>query len=75
MELTLVPDADSATRAAVRAALDAAGVALGGGGEGYRSVWRAAGLVEAVDRRGAESGCDSGVYALSPRSTRGATRA
>ena len=41
-----------------------------GEGGGYDAAWRLAALRDAVEREDVESG-----YALSPRSTRGATRA
>lgn len=50
-------------------ALEQAGVQSGGTPPAYRSAWRAAGLLEAVEADEPED------YALSPRSTRGATRA
>lgn len=75
MDLLLVPEPDPATQAAVRAALRAAGVAVGTGGEAYRSAWRATGLAEALERvPGTDDGAGA-AYTLWPRSTRGAARA
>ena len=50
-------------------ALKQAGAQIGGTPPGYGSAWRAAGLREAAEADESED------YALSPRSTRGATRA
>jgi hypothetical protein len=73
VELALVPPAAPATRAAVLAALTAAGVDLAPEPDRYQSPWRTAALTEGVDRSAPDAGEPR--YALSPRSTRGATRA
>jgi hypothetical protein len=57
-------------RAAVERALADAGEAVEDQPSAYRSAWRRAAALEAVDGVPDEDG-----YALSPRSTRGATRA
>ena len=69
--------ADRALVLAARPPLDArllealeAVVAPGAGHPAYESVWRRTGLAEACER-----GPSADRYALSPRSTRGATRA
>jgi hypothetical protein len=71
VELEFVPRPPSGEAEAVLAALAEAGVAADLVQNGRDSAWRAAALLEAVERdpRGADG------YALSPRSTRGATRA
>ena len=66
MELDLAPAAPAHLRAAVEAALVAAGV--GRSASPYGGAWRLAGLAEAVDRVPAGQ-------APSPRRSRGAKRA
>lgn len=74
MELALVPDPGESLRAAVVGALAREGVDIDDEPQAHRSRWRAAGLAEGVER--APSAAVWAVYnALSPRSTRGATRA
>jgi hypothetical protein len=69
MELDATPAIDAAVEPALLAVLDDAGVRTPGS-SGYDDAWRRAALHEGVD------GDDPPVgYALSPRSTRGATRA
>jgi hypothetical protein len=63
------PLPDDARDALERALVDA-GEGLDQQPDGYRSAWRRAAALEAVDGEPDEDG-----YALSPRSTRGATRA
>jgi hypothetical protein len=62
---------DGAAQRLVDAALALAPVELDAANVGYSSPWRRAALLEAVDR----DPCSDERYALSPRSTRGATRA
>ncbi len=69
MDVEAVPPLDEAGRRAVLAALERAGVRVGITPAAYESAWRAAALVEGVEVEEGEG------YALSPRSTRGATRA
>jgi hypothetical protein len=71
VELELVPSPGPGEAEAVRAALDQAGIADGLVPSARESAWRAAALLEAVER----DPRDADGYALSPRSTRGATRA
>jgi hypothetical protein len=71
VELVLVPTPRSGETEAVLAALEEAGIAAGVVPPRRESTWRAAALAEAVERDPREA--DG--YALSPRSTRGATRA
>lgn len=56
--------------AALRRALEAAGIRLDSQAEAAVSAWTRVAAREAVDNQPARAG-----YALSPRSTRGATRA
>ena len=67
MELEIRPPVDDAERAVIAAAL---------GREPARSdaAWARAGLAEAADACDGDEGW-SALYAVSPRSTRGATRA
>ena len=71
MELEVAPPLPPSEQQALAEALARAGVELDGPPPAYASAWRRAGLVEATGN-GAEQPED---YALSPRSTRGATRA
>jgi hypothetical protein len=75
VDVELVPHADESTRAAVVAAASAAGVLLSASGKERRSAWRSASLVEGVERGLLGADGDAPGYTLSPRSTRGATRA
>jgi hypothetical protein len=75
VDIELVPRADASTRAAVAAAVSAAGVLPSARGVDRGSPWRAAALVEGVERGLLGGDGDLPGYALSPRSTRGATRA
>ena len=76
MELAPQPDA-AAVRTAVSDALDRAGIDLRDEPEAYRSLWRAAGLVEAAARAPTPQRPGTHPYgsAFPPRSIRGATRA
>jgi hypothetical protein len=67
VEIELLPDDGPGARDAVQAALQALRLQDAQGTRAYRSDWRRTALAEAVER-------DPG-YALSPRSSRGATRA
>ncbi len=71
MKLHLIPAADDRLEEVVVTAVGRAHVDLGDAPPAYRSPWRDAALVEGVERmpRLAEG------YTLSPRRTRGATRA
>jgi hypothetical protein len=68
--LEVHPPLEEPALAAVRKALVGAGVRLDGKPGIYMSAWRAAAAHEAVQNEP-----ESGRYARSPRSTRGATRA
>jgi hypothetical protein len=68
VELDAIPPLLEEEHAALIAAIERAGIELDGAPSAYESAWRAAGLAEATG--GEEDG-----YTLSPRSTRGATRA
>lgn len=77
VELRLLPDPDDATAVAVADAVEAAGIDLRHRPAAYASAWRAAALGEAAHHSDPVA---DGVplarrQALSPRSTRGATRA
>ena len=65
-----VPPADALGDTVLRRALEAAGVSLEARPEAVAGAWIRAARREAVDNQPASSG-----QALSPRSTRGATRA
>jgi hypothetical protein len=74
-KLGIDPPVPEVVRAAIRSALAEGGIALDGRHPVYAGPWRRAAAREAVDnqperRRGISAG-----YTLSPRSTRGATRA
>jgi hypothetical protein len=69
VDLVVVPSVTAAERRALAAALERAGMRASAI-HGYETAWRRSALREAVDRGEPEDG-----YALSPRSTRGATRA
>jgi hypothetical protein len=69
VDVEAVPPLDGPGQRAVIAALERAGVRVEVAPATYGSAWRAAAL-----REGAE-GDEAEDYALSPRSTRGATRA
>ena len=71
LEIDLQPPATEVERTAVAAGLSAADIDLVPGQQPYRSAWRLAGLVEALDR---EPRFPAG-YAPSPRSSLGAARA
>ena len=64
------PPLSEDARDALERARAEAGASLEGQSAAYRSAWRRAAALEAVDGEPDEDG-----YALSPRSTRGATRA
>ncbi|HEU0337452.1 MAG TPA: hypothetical protein VFR43_12895 [Gaiellaceae bacterium] len=70
MEIEVVPAVGERERAVLVAALTRAGVEPDGRPPAYASRWRRAGLAEALEREPARR-----AYALSPRSSRGATRA
>ena len=70
MELEVVPPLPPSEEQALTEALARAGLELDGLPSTYASAWRHAGLAEATG-----NGDDGEGYALSPRSTRGATRA
>jgi hypothetical protein len=70
MGLELTPAVDGLDEAAVRKALDATGVRLDPRPDAAVGAWARAALREAVENQP-----DSARQALSPRSTRGATRA
>jgi hypothetical protein len=70
MELDVVPPVSREERAVLVDAVARAGLEPDGLPAAYASPWRRAGLAEATGR---DDGPDA--YALSPRSTRGATRA
>ncbi|GIU94415.1 MAG: hypothetical protein KatS3mg012_0872 [Gaiellaceae bacterium] len=65
--LELSPDAGEGVLDALRFALERAGFDLDGSPAAYRSAWTSAGRIEATE--------PLEVYARSPRSTPGATRA
>lgn len=73
VEIQLVPEAGSPTSEAVLAALRTAGLETVARPLQYASPWRSRGLAEGVER--ASPNGQAGAQALSPRSTRGATRA
>jgi hypothetical protein len=74
VELALTPEPGDAVTTAVLTALAREGVGIGDEPHALTSPWRIAGLAEGVER--APSAVVLGRYsALSPRSTRGATRA
>ena len=70
MDLEVVPPLPPSERQALTEALARAGLEPDGPPPGYASAWRRAGLAEAT-----RDGDEPEGYALSPRSTRGATRA
>ena len=70
MTVVVVPSVDEPVRRAIEAALRATAADVTGDVR-YGDPWRNAGLQESVGRRDA----DDEAYALSPRRTRGATRA
>lgn len=70
MALDVVPPVSPDEEQALAEALGRAGIELDGHAPGYEGAWRRAGLEEATGHGDEEPG-----YALSPRSTRGATRA
>jgi hypothetical protein len=69
MEIVIVPPVAASEARALATALERAGI-RGPDDRGYHSAWRRSALREAVERSAPEDD-----YALSPRSTRGATRA
>jgi hypothetical protein len=69
MSPEVVPPVSEGESAALRRGLAALGVRLDWQPEAYRSAWRRAALRESTDNEPVPR------YALSPRSTRGATRA
>lgn len=73
VEIQLVPEAGSAAREAVLAALRTAGLEAVARPFQYASPWRSRGLAEGVER--ASPNGEAGAQALSPRNTRGAMRA
>ena len=77
MPLELAPPPDPCVAAAVAEAVERSGLELNDVPVAYLSPWRAAGLAEAAGRMPpAPVPHDEPAYsALSPRSTRGATRA
>jgi hypothetical protein len=70
VQLEVVPAVGERERAVIVAALTRAGVEPDDRPQAYSSRWRRAGLAEALERAPARR-----AYALSPRSSRGATRA
>jgi len=68
VELEAVPPLPEEERNALAVGIERAGIDLDGLPSGYESPWRAVGLAEGT-------GSDGDGYTLSPRSTRGATRA
>ena len=68
MDVEAVPPMDGSERRAVLEALERTGVRVEVVPAAYDSAWRAAGLRDGVED-------DDEGYALSPRRTRGATRA
>ena len=70
VRLELSPTVDDLDDAVLRRALEAAGIGLVSRPEAAVSAWSRVAAREAVDNQPARAG-----YALSPRSTRGATRA
>jgi len=77
MDFTLDPAPDAATSEAVRVSVAAAGVGVRPGSGDARAAWWHAGVADAVDRAVVSFDPRPLRYdaALSPRSTRGATRA
>jgi hypothetical protein len=79
LEVDVKPDVPEAVSAALRATLGRGGVILDERPGGYSSPWRRAAAREAVENepraRGNWIGKPNESYTLSPRSTRGATRA
>lgn len=69
MDIEAVPPVDGPGQRAVIVALERAGVRVKATPAAYASPWRVAALRESAEGEGPEG------YALSPRSTRGATRA
>ena len=69
VEIVVAPPVAAAEMRALRAVLEAAGLRAPDA-HGYDSAWRRSALREAVEQSELED-----VYAFSPRSTRGATRA
>ena len=69
MDIEAVPPLDGSGQRAVIEALERVGVRVQNAPEVYGNAWRAAGLREGAETDAADD------YALSPRSTRGATRA
>ena len=72
MKLDATPAIDGAVEQALVGVLGESGVASASSPSLYGDAWRRAGLLEGIE--GEESAEPFG-YALSPRSTRGATRA
>lgn len=70
MDLEVVPPLPPTEQQALTEALARAGLELDGPPPAYASPWRRVGLFEATG-----NGDENDGYALSPRSTRGATRA
>jgi hypothetical protein len=70
MELDVHPPVAPEEGEALSRALERSGIELDAAPAAYAAPWRLAGLVEATTRDD-----DDGGYALSPRRTRGATRA
>lgn len=75
MPVELFPAGDFAQRAAVLEALARTGLDLAAASDPYDRPWRRVALVEGVEQRLGWSSVPGSGYALSPRSTRGATRA
>jgi hypothetical protein len=69
MAIEVVPPLSEGESRALRRGLATLGVRLDAQPEAYRSAWRRAALREAIDNEPVPR------YALSPRRTRGATRA
>jgi hypothetical protein len=69
VDIAVIPPVAAAEMRALQAVLQQTGL-RGPNARGYESAWRRSALREAVERGELEN-----AYALSPRSTRGATRA
>jgi len=74
VRIELVPGGDNGAEIVVTAALGATGLELHPAPPGYTSAWRRAALADSTGRVDRDEGACR-AYALSPRRTRGATRA
>jgi hypothetical protein len=75
VELDVEPPVPDAVGVAIRTALADGGVALDGRHPAHAGAWRRAAAREVVDNEPVSRRGSWAVYTLSPRSTRGATRA